>query len=94
MAKGSLPTWFAIALDYLPIQASAVPSERVFSSSAQTDTPRRNRIQPILMESLQMLKFGMLISCRYNFVSTFLCRSEKESVEFYGRLDDKTERDG
>ena len=50
--------WFAMAMDYLPIQASAVPSERVFSSSAQTDTARRNRIKPILMESLQMLKFG------------------------------------
>jgi hypothetical protein len=51
-------TCFDMAMDYLPIQASAVPSERVFSSSAQTDTPRRNRIKPILMEALQMLKFG------------------------------------
>jgi len=51
------PTFFAIALDYLPIQASAVPCERVFSSSAETDTKRRNRIHPILMEALQMLKF-------------------------------------
>ena len=45
-------------MDYLPVQASAVPSERVFSSSAQTDTARRNRINPLLMEALQMLKFG------------------------------------
>ena len=52
------PTWFAAAMDYLPVQASAVPSERVFSSSAQTDTARRNRINPLLMEALQMLKFG------------------------------------
>ena len=52
-------TWFGIAMDYLPIQASAVPSERIFSSSAQTDTCRRNSIKPILMESLQMLKFGV-----------------------------------
>ena len=56
--ENSLMTWFAMALDYLPIQASAVPSERIFSSSAQTDTARRNRIKLILMESLQMLKFG------------------------------------
>ena len=56
--ENSLMTWFAMALDYLPIQASAVPSERIFSSSAQTDTARRNCIKPILMESLQMLKFG------------------------------------
>ena len=52
------PTLFAIALDYLPIQALAVPCERVFSSSAETDTKRRNRIHPLLMEALQMLKFS------------------------------------
>jgi hypothetical protein len=50
------PTIFRGALDYLPIQASTIPSERVFSSSAETDTKKRNRINPILMESLQMLK--------------------------------------
>jgi len=48
-----------MALDYLPIQASAVPSERVFSSSAETDTKKRNHINPVLMEALQMLKFAL-----------------------------------
>ena len=43
-------------MDYLPIQASAVPCERIFSSSAETDTKRRNRMSPSLMEALQMLK--------------------------------------
>jgi hypothetical protein len=47
-----------LAADYLPIQASAVPCEQVFSSSAETDTRRRNRIHPVLMEMLQMLKFA------------------------------------
>ena len=46
-------------MDYLPIQASSVPSERVFSSSAETDTKKRNRIHPVLMEALQMLKFAL-----------------------------------
>jgi len=46
-------------MDYLPIQASAVPSERVFSSSSETDTKKRKRIHPILMEALQMLKFAL-----------------------------------
>jgi hypothetical protein len=46
-------------MDYLPIQSSAVPSERVFSSSSETDTKKRNRIHPILMEALQMLKFAL-----------------------------------
>jgi hypothetical protein len=53
------PTLHAIALDYLPIQASAVPCERVFSSSAETDTKRRNQTSPILMEALQMVKFSL-----------------------------------
>ncbi|KIK12635.1 hypothetical protein PISMIDRAFT_120519, partial [Pisolithus microcarpus 441] len=51
------PTIFTIAMDYLPIQASSVPCERVFSSSADTDTKKRNLISPILMEALQMLKY-------------------------------------
>jgi hypothetical protein len=48
-----------MAMDYLPIQASSVPCERVFSSSAETDTKRRNRINPLMMETLQMLKFHL-----------------------------------
>jgi hypothetical protein len=45
-------------MDYLPVQASSVPCERAFSSGAETDTPRRNRLSPLLMEALQMLKFA------------------------------------
>jgi hypothetical protein len=55
-----------MAMDYLPIQASSVPCERVFSSSSETMTKRRNRIKPELMEALQMLKF-MLKKQRLNF---------------------------
>ncbi|KAF8631004.1 hypothetical protein AX17_005175 [Amanita inopinata Kibby_2008] len=50
------PSIFAMALNYLPIQASSVPCKRAFSSAAETDMARRN---PILMEALQMLKFGL-----------------------------------
>ena len=50
-------------MDYLPIQASAVPCERVFSSSAETDTKKRNRINLELMEALQVLKFALKKSC-------------------------------
>ena len=53
------PTIFWGSLDYLPIQASLVPSEWIFSSSAKTDTKNRNHISPVLMESLQMLKFAL-----------------------------------
>ena len=51
------PTIFWGAPDYLLIQASAVLLEPIFSSSTETDTKKRNHINPILMESLQMLKF-------------------------------------
>lgn len=53
------PIVFLMAMDFLPIQASSVPCERVFSSSAETDTSRRNRLSPVLMEALQMLKFAL-----------------------------------
>jgi len=45
-------------MDILPAQASAVACERLFSSSKETCTPRRNRINPDLMEALQTLKFS------------------------------------
>lgn len=44
-------------MNILPVQASSVPCEQLFSSSKETCTPRRNRINPQLMEALQMLKF-------------------------------------
>jgi hypothetical protein len=45
-------------MDILPAQASAVACERLFSSGKETCTPRRNRINPDLMEALQTLKFS------------------------------------
>ena len=52
------PTLFAMAMDYLPIQSLSVPCERAFSSSAEMDTKKRNRIHPTLMEALQLLKYA------------------------------------
>ena len=46
-------------MDYLPIQATSVPCERVFSSAKETDTLKRNRVSPALMEALQLLKFSL-----------------------------------
>lgn len=43
-------------MDVLPVQASSVPCERIFSSSKETTTLRRNRLSPELMEALQVLK--------------------------------------
>jgi len=67
-----------MAMDYLPIQASAVPCERVFSSSGETDTKRRNRINPLTMEALQMLKFHLRKE-RLNFTKGWTM-SEKQMV--------------
>jgi hypothetical protein len=60
-----------MAMDYLPVQASSVPCERIFSSSAETDTKKRNRISALLMEALQMLKF-YLKKERLNFTKLWM----------------------
>jgi hypothetical protein len=44
-------------MDLLPIQATSVPCERVFSASKETATDRRNRLKPNTMEAIQLLKF-------------------------------------
>jgi hypothetical protein len=51
------PMLFRIAMDHLPIQVSSVPCKHIFSSSVETMTKQRNRISPVLLEDLQMLKF-------------------------------------
>jgi hAT family C-terminal dimerisation region len=45
-------------MDILPIQAFSVPCERVFSSSKETITARRNALSPYLVEALQLLKYA------------------------------------
>jgi hypothetical protein len=66
---------FAIAMDYLPIQATSVPCERVFSSAKETDTAKRNRMSPVLMEALQLLKF-LLKKQRLDFISGWAVSEE------------------
>ena len=46
-------------MDVLPVQASAVPSERVFSSSKETDNMRRSKLSPAMLEILQILKYSI-----------------------------------
>ena len=52
------PTLSCIARDYLAIQGSAVPSERVFSSGRLTATAHQNRLSGDIFEALQILKSG------------------------------------
>lgn len=69
-----------MAMDYLPIQASSVPCERVFSSSAETDTKKRNRIISSTMEALQMLK-SHLIKDRLNFTGGWVTTNDEMMAE-------------
>ena len=70
-------------MDYLPIQATSVPCERVFSSAKETDTAKRNRISPVLMEALQLLKFMLKKKC-LDFIKGWaipeaaMCREPKQ----------------
>ncbi|EIW74484.1 hypothetical protein CONPUDRAFT_36856, partial [Coniophora puteana RWD-64-598 SS2] len=57
--RDTFPTLFAMAMDFMPIQASSVPSERVFSSAAETNTKKRNRLSSTMLEITQILKFGL-----------------------------------
>lgn len=52
------PTIFALAIDVLSVQCSAVPYELVFSSGKGTMSIHRSQIIPELMKALQMLKFS------------------------------------
>jgi uncharacterized protein YaeQ len=50
------PLLFPVALDILPVQASAVPCERIFSSSKETCALRRSLLSASVLEILQVLK--------------------------------------
>ncbi|KAG5649309.1 hypothetical protein H0H81_004694 [Sphagnurus paluster] len=73
--KPKYPLLFRVALDVLPVQASSVPCERVFSSSKETNTLRRSQLSPAMMEVLQMLKF-MFRSDRMDFNDDWLVRED------------------
>jgi hypothetical protein len=78
--KSTFPTLFAMAMDYIPIQASSVPCERVFSSSAETDTKHCNHISPTLMEVLQMLKFALKKGC-LDFMSAWMTEQKDLAID-------------
>jgi hypothetical protein len=78
-AKKNLPLLYAIAMDVLPMQASSVPCERVFSSSKETDTMRRSQLSPETMEMFQVLKFQYR-SRRLDFNNKWIASEAKLSV--------------
>ena len=57
--QADYPRIYLLAMDIIPIPASAVPCERVFSSGKHTMTQQRSQISGDLMEALQMLKYSI-----------------------------------
>lgn len=74
-------------MDILPIQASSVPSERVFSSGKETMTARRRRISPHLMEALQILKFSINKGHSLNFTKGLSWNDELKEFEEAARFE-------
>ncbi len=77
--KLNYPNLYRLAIDVLPVQASAVVIERMFSSSKETDTLRRNRLNPSLMEALQVLKYRYK-QARLDFGGHLVAREEDYTV--------------
>lgn len=85
------PFLFPVALDILPVQASAVPCERVFSSSKQSCEDHRNRATPKLFEALQFRKHALKKN-RLNFTEQYdVAKEEDYTIE--GQITDKAARE-
>jgi hypothetical protein len=76
------------------MQASAVPCERVFSSAAETDTKRRNRLSPAFMEVLQILKFIISQDRALDFVGPHLASEDELRAPIVDVLVDAAEGAG
>jgi hypothetical protein len=72
-------------MDIIPIQASSVPCERVFSSGKETMAPRRRRISAKLMEALQILKYSIKKGRPLNFTQGMRWTDELTEFEFAAR---------
>jgi hypothetical protein len=84
--KDKFPTLFRLAMDILPIQASSVPCERIFSSSKETTTARRNKLHPNLVEALQVLKFGRKNAPPLSFTEGLDSDIEVSKMEAYEEI--------
>jgi hypothetical protein len=73
-------------MDIIPIQASSVPCERVFSAGKETMTPCQSRILEQLMESLQILKFSIWKGRPISFTQGMLWTDELKNFEYAARV--------
>jgi hypothetical protein len=74
-------------MDIIPIQASSVPCERIFSSGKETMSARRNRISGELMEQLQILKFSIKKGRPLNFTAEMNWKDELQKFEYLACTD-------
>jgi hypothetical protein len=74
------PLVYNVALDILPVQASAVPCERIFSSSKETCALRRSLLSAPMLEVLQVLKH-LYKQDRLDFASHWVSKEEDYSIE-------------
>jgi hAT family C-terminal dimerisation region len=74
-------------MDIIPIQASSVSCERVFSSGKETMSARRNRISGELMEQLQILKFSIKKGRPLNFTAGMNWKDELQTFEYLACTD-------
>ena len=65
-------------MNIIPIQASSVPCERVFSSGKETMAPQRRHISPKLMECLQMMKYSIQKGRPLNFTQGMQWKEPEE----------------
>jgi hypothetical protein len=71
---------FSVALDILPVQASAVPCERAFSSSKETCVLRRSLLSTGMLEVIKVLKH-LYKGERLDFTSHWIANEEDYSIE-------------
>ena len=93
MKQHQYPIIFKIALDILPIPASAVPSEEAFSSARWTTSWECNRLSPDLIRSLQLLKHHnrslsqledrSLWAYTEQDINTISARAEEDDEDYY-----------
>ena len=69
-----------VALDILPVQASAAPCERIFSSSKETCTLRRSLRFASTLEVLQVLK-QLYKEENLQFVSHLLTKEDDSAID-------------
>jgi len=74
-------------MDIIPIQASSVPCERVFSSGKETMAPQRRHITANLIEALQMLKYSIIKGWPLNFTQGMCWAEECTEFEFAARTE-------